>query len=386
MVDLLHGRFDTAAHLREVAAEAAARAFIPDAENILHGMTAYPALMSGDRATCKAEAEAYEEFGRAEGAAVILAEGCWIWVGAGRPDRAEALLGCFAGDALDGLPRDVDWLLTVQCVLEAALAVGQRDVIATAAELLTPYEGRAVIDAGGVMFHGVTDDTLGRAHAVLGHGDVAARLCAHAVRTYERIGATWWRDRLAGWTAGEPVAFHPSPGGLWAVGRTTLPALRGLEYLHRLLTRPGADIGALELVGASAAGVTVEQGSTGEVADRQALAAYRKRLADIDALLERDGLGAGTVTRLAEERDLLRAHLRTATGLGDRVRRNGSSQERARIGVRKAIVGALARIAEADPGLGRHLNDRVSTGAVCRYEPDPSRPISWVLRPPEDLS
>jgi hypothetical protein len=47
--------------------------------------------------------------------------------------------------------------------------------------------------------------------------------------------------------------------------------------------------------------------------------------------------------------------------------------------VRKAIVAALARIAETDPWLGRFLRDRVRTGIACRYETDPDRPVRWVL-------
>jgi hypothetical protein len=121
----------------------------------------------------------------------------------------------------------VNWLLTLQCVLEAALAVADREVAGKAARLLLPYEGRAVFNAGAVMFHGVTDDTLARAAALLGEPDRAGRLRARALATYERLGAQWWRDRLASWRP--PVAedarrgsgrvhLHPAPGGLWLVG------------------------------------------------------------------------------------------------------------------------------------------------------------------------
>jgi hypothetical protein len=48
--------------------------------------------------------------------------------------------------------------------------------------------------------------------------------------------------------------------------------------------------------------------------------------------------------------------------------------------VRKAIVAALARIAETDPWLGRHLNDRVRTGTECRYESDPDHQVRWLLQ------
>src|SRR2546421_3811644 len=198
-LDVMRGRFDTAPHLRQVAADAAGHAFVADREAVLHAMTSYPALMCGDRDTCADEAAVYEEFALAEGAPAILAEAAWVWVGAGRPDRAEALVGHFDTGTLGGLPADADWLLTVQCLLEAAIAVDSREVVAAATQLLTPYEGRAVINAGAVMFHGVTDDALARGNALLGNPDVAARLKNQALRTYRRIGATWWHDRLSSW-------------------------------------------------------------------------------------------------------------------------------------------------------------------------------------------
>jgi hypothetical protein len=42
-------------------------------------------------------------------------------------------------------------------------------------------------------------------------------------------------------------------------------------------------------------------------------------------------------------------------------------------------MAAVARIAEADPWLGRPLRDHVRTGSECRYESDPDHPIRWVL-------
>jgi hypothetical protein len=108
-----------------------------------------------------------------------------------------------------------------------------------------------VFNAGAVMFHGVTDDTLARAAALLGDPDRAARLRTRALATYERLGARWWRDRLAAW--GPPAAddvsreprrahLHPVPGGLWLIGpeETAVPlrALRGFGYLRELLRLP----------------------------------------------------------------------------------------------------------------------------------------------------
>ena len=116
----------------------------------------------------------------------------------------------------------------------------------------------------------------------------------------------------------------------------------------------------------------MQQPGTGETLDRRAIAAYRRRIADLDAALQT------AATAAAAERAAVQAQLRLATGPGGRARSTGSSTERA-VAVRKAIVGALARIAELDPGLGRHLYERFSTGTVCHYDPDPDAHDHWML-------
>ncbi|HET8615822.1 MAG TPA: hypothetical protein VFL94_09880 [Actinomycetales bacterium] len=57
----------------------------------------------------------------------------------------------------------------------------------------------------------------------------------------------------------------------------------------------------------------------------------------------------------------------------------GSSAERARVTVRKAIATALDVIHAADPVVARHLTTHVRTGARCCYEPDVDTPIEWRL-------
>ncbi|MFI5958065.1 hypothetical protein [Cryptosporangium sp. NPDC051539] len=371
-VDLMRGRYDTAPYLREVARVAAAETFIADGEAVRHAMTAYPALMTGDQKTCADEAVVYEEFGLAEGSPTVLAEGAWawVWVGAGQLDRAAALVGHLGPVTLTGLPRDADWLLTLQCTLEAAIATRTLDVIDVAVDLLAAYESRAVVNAGAVMFHGVTDDTLARGHAILGHDAVAERLRDQALATYRRIGATWWRERLEGWSVpvaapGASFVLRPLAGGLWQLGSgaesSMVPGVKGFEYLHRLLSAPGTDISALDLTGAGAV-----QPEAGNILDERAIAAYRRRLAELEG-----GAGSGA------EQDALRAQLNAAIGLGGRRRGTGSTAERARVAVRKAIVAALLRVAEADPALGRYLYEHIRTGSVCRY--DPSAPVRWDL-------
>ena len=136
----------------------------------------------------------------------------------------------------------------VQCVLEGALAIQDVAIVADVVALLSPYAGRAVINAGAVMFHGVTDDTLGRAAGLLGHRAEAEQLCGAALATYERIGAVRWRNRLE--QAAQPstsaprhaittVELHQQPGGLWLVGSSghevSLPNLRGFHHLRALI-------------------------------------------------------------------------------------------------------------------------------------------------------
>src|SRR6266566_4932645 len=392
MLDLLRGRTDTAARLTAMAATAAEQASLADAWMVLKAMPAYAAAQSGDTATCAAGAAEGEAFALAEGVTAVCAEAAFLWVCAGQPDRARALVHMFHGRALDDLPRDVNWLLVLQCVLEAALAVADREVVANAARLLGPYEGRAVFNAGAVMFHGVTDDTLARAAALLGNPGEAGRLRARALATYERLGAQWWRDRLASWqppAAGKAsgstrqMHLHPAPGGLWVVGAegTAVPlrALRGFGYLRELLRRPGQPVAALDLVGAGT-GVAVESG-LGDLLDMQALKAYRQRLRDLEQELAEADQWAdiGRLESARAERDALLDELARATGLGGRARTTGSSQERARVAVKKTLSAATERIASVDRPLADHLRTRIHTGLSCSYEPDPASGLDWIL-------
>ena len=109
------------------------------------------------------------------------------------------------------------------------------------------------------------------------------------------------------------------------------------------------------------------------------MAAYRRRLAEIDTELdEADERGdESRAVWLTTERDALLGQVRSATGLGGRVRATGGADERARVAVRKAIAAAIAKINDLELSLGRLLADTVSTGAICRYDPDPDRAVVW---------
>jgi hypothetical protein len=358
-------------------------------------MIAYGAVQTGhQRERALERLRAGEKLVRHEGMREIWAEVAWLYAGLGLPDDARRLAATFDERVLANLPRDHNYLMQLQLLLDVALTTGPEDLVATITPLLMPYAGRAVINAGAVMFHGVTDDTLARACARLGDDERARALREKALETYRRIGATWWRERLEAdaatrslparprATQAGTMTLRPGPAGVWLVGRgdeeTAIPARRGLEHLHALLSQPGTELEALALVGGAQ---TVAQHGLGEVADAQALAAYRRRLAEIDAGLDDADVSgdAGRAEELSQERSALLAELSAATGLGGRPRTSGSGAERARVTVRKAVAAALDAIHGADPVVARHLTARVRTGLRCCYEPDPDAPVAWRL-------
>jgi hypothetical protein len=384
---LLTGDLDAARAALRDAGAAGRVAGSADLDAVEHTLRAGIARQAGDTAALATEAGSFEGFGLAEGIRSVLAWGAVLWVVAGDADRARAVvhqLGDFVA-----VPRDVDWLLTVCLLTDVASAVGERAQAEVGLGLLTSYAGRGVIDAGGVAFVGVVDAVLARACALLDRSADAARWSASARAAYRRMGATWLLETVGGPPPVEPGVVHLRPGadGIWWVGRdgaaSAVRDMRGLRYLHLLLSRPGADVPALALSDAVAgnSGARAVDGDAGPMLDRQALAAYRRRLVELDGELAEARAHADLAReeRLDEERAALLDQLRAATGLGGRPRVAGGTHERARVAVRKAIAAAVERIGAIDPSLGRLLGDTVSTGATCRYDPDPDRPVRWLL-------
>jgi hypothetical protein len=120
-------------------------------------------------------------------------------------------------------------------------------------------------------------------------------------------------------------------------------------------------------------------GSAGPVLDAEAKAAYRQRLDDIQAeLAEAESWNdPERVVRLRGEERALAHELAAAIGLGGRDRPAGSTSERARISVTRAVRSAMARIAAQNAPLGAHLDATIRTGTYVSYQPDPAAPIEW---------
>jgi hypothetical protein len=97
----------------------------------------------------------------------------------------------------------------VYLLTDVAAAVGERAPAEIGLDLLTPYAGRGVIDAGGVAFAGVVDAVLARACTLLDRPDDAARWSAGAHAAHRRIGAIWLAGTLG--TPAEPGVARPQP-------------------------------------------------------------------------------------------------------------------------------------------------------------------------------
>jgi hypothetical protein len=390
MYALLQGDTAAAGDLLDEVRRSGAEASEPDAFALEHTLAAGIARQRGERAALVREAEVYEEFGTREGAPSVSAQAAVLWLEAGETHRAETLLHQVAGADFSRLTRDVEWLLTVTSLTEVAAAIGAAELAAAAVTALEPYAGRAVVNAGAVAFEGVVDDYLARACVCLGRTDDAARWRGLAITAYERLNSPWWsaREQPTG-TTPSTTAIHLRPAGadIWLVGpvgRTeAVRESKGLVYLRTLLRNPHIMIAALDLsdVAAGHAGSSINEAGRGELIDRRALAEYRRRLAELDAELDQaeDWSDRGQAAALAVERDAILEQLAAATGLGGRQRRSGASAERARVAVRKAIAAAIARIDQVDTATARLLRDTIRTGSLCGYDPDPHRPVSWVL-------
>jgi tetratricopeptide (TPR) repeat protein len=218
-------------------------------------------------------------------------------------------------------------------------------------------------------------------------------------------------DGVAAGAAGAPIAastLWPSvfrrEGEYWSIAfqgdAFRLKDGKGLRHLARLLAEPGREFHAMELTRAEeGTGLDTAEhivgrvrkdeslpevaglGDAGEVLDRQARQAYRRRISELEEDLREAGAWRDLerAARLRHELDFLVQELARAAGIGGRARRAGAPTERARVAVTKAIKTALARLRKNSPALGQHLESTIRTGTFCSYNPDPRVPISWVL-------
>jgi hypothetical protein len=240
-----------------------------------------------------------------------------------------------------------------------------------------------------------------------GDGERAIELLGAALRTCDELGMPALRARVVA-TLADLGAAAPAPptgtvaavlpaaeagtmrleGEYWSAGYDgrvlRLRDSKGLRILAHLLAGPDRPFASLDLERLGAAGDdavarAVASSDAGEVLDDEARRAYRARLGELqEAIEEAEAWGKADQTgAMREEMDFITHELAGAFGLGGRARHAGSTTERARLNVTRAVKSAIRRIAAVDPALAAHLEATVRTGTVCSYSPDPRTPIAW---------
>jgi tetratricopeptide (TPR) repeat protein len=385
------------------------------------------ALLSGDLAAARAEADAAETIGaRADSTNATF----MVFALRAAAHRTTGTLDAFAGEALaaiqplmpvgahtamavsgtwefvpevrarsmiadalaaiDEMPRDAEWVEVLWSLGRGALAHGLRDGIAAVHAALRPYPDLWAVDGIGGAVFGVVSDLLGRLATALGHAAEAQAWFGRAREAYRAkeaplLLAALPVDDAPATPAPVPTAVEPAAmaheGPLWRItfrqAEITLPDAKGLRDLAVLLRQPGREAHVLDL--ADPTGTVSAAATTPEPAiDAQARTAYRSRvvaLADQIDDAEADG-DSERAARLRTEQEYLVAELAGSLGLYGRTRSaSADSAERARKAVTMRIRAAISSIAAAHPGLGRHLDVSVRTGRFCVYQPE--TPVVW---------
>jgi AAA ATPase-like protein len=401
MLALVRGRLPIAAALTEEVAVAGRRAGLTDTARLTASLTGALAVLRGES---DAQIGPLQQLARRLPGHFYEATAARVLVEAGREPEALLELDRMLPAVLTGTgPR---WLGAVADLAFVASHGGDLDAAQKLFDVLTPYRGRLVVWGGANTVTGPVDDLLGRLANRLGRTAAALTLFDLAVAQEERLGALPWlcatlavRGRSGDWersrslaarlgiVLGAPVAssqewrlLREGDGWLLQAGTETasLRDVRGLHYLRTLVSAPGHEIAALDLV-ANGSGLRVPPGDP--VLDAPARTAFRARLSSLDAQLdETDRTGDVTrATRLAAEKAAVTAELRAATGTGGRPRRHSAEAERARVNATRALSTVLNRLELESPLAAAHLRASLRTGNHFRYQPAPGGPQRWRL-------
>jgi tetratricopeptide (TPR) repeat protein len=371
---------------------------------------------------------------------------------AGRQAEARIEYERLAIDDFAGLPRDFTWVTNLTFLALVCGLLGDTKRAGMLYELLLPHAAENVrVSRIGVGSAGPVAHYLALLAATRGRWDDAARHFEAAIRMNARTGAapfmvnSWYHYaqtlRARGRTGDQEQAQEhlaravataqalgirlpqvadargpaqdpqPEPakpiareiaresafskeGEFWTITYRSrsfrLKDRLGLAYLARLLTQPGHELHALDLVTWASGGgngsirhepfAAALRSDGGEaVLDQQTKAAYRSRLTELAAELEEaeSWQDMERAARAKLEIDALTEQLAQAVGLGGRDRTMANDAERARVSVTKAIKNAIRRIAAHDAALGEHLAHSVKTGIFVVYAPDPAISVSW---------
>jgi ActR/RegA family two-component response regulator/tetratricopeptide (TPR) repeat protein len=341
----------------------------------------------------------------------------------GQRELARAELARFAAADFADVPRNPMWLMNVLSLAEGCIAVGDVDAATKIYPQLAPF-ARYNCVVVPVWVGAPVAHYMGGLAAVLGDPTAARRHYEDALVLEARTGTRQWGARTqlayarllrasgrredaeraaelvdsaraiaeelglapvlalatamsgadAAGAAGRRCRFHRA-GDDWELDfggrRVTVRHRVGMEYLRRLLARPGDPVPVLELASGGGRGVLVERGG-GPTLDRRAVLEVYGRIAEIEAEVE------ACAARGAVASEALRAELLECRGyLADHGAGLLSTVDRARPSVTKAIDRAIAAITDALPVLGHHLHRHVETGRSCVYVPDIADPVRF---------
>lgn len=255
------------------------------------------------------------------------------------------------------------------------------------AEMLVARSGDSIPDSARRSLDeaGELAARLGMARVTTKVEALRARIADHAA--VEPAESAHIEEPIRGTLHGERESAFVNEGDVWMIaydGKTCrLKDARGLQYLVLLLRNPGRQFHVTELL-ALAGGVTPGDGAFDDgialgggrdalpQLDQQAQRAYRARLIELQEELadaERcNDLGA--IERARAELDMLAQELSGSV-------RSSTAGERARASITKRVKASLAKIQEAHPTLGRHLQATVKTGYFCSYAADERQAAGW---------
>jgi hypothetical protein len=369
---LLRGRLDEAEALIESAAALGERIREPDTGNVRMSQRL-------ELVRARSDPDELREF-----AALAVAH----WTGTPAHAHAVAAGFCARAGATDDARRHVAavgdvgtwradrsylWSVLVRELAHAAVALGDRGLCAELLDDLRPLSGSCGVNGALVAFAGSHDHAAARLAGALGDAEAARRHLDRAAATYRRLGAAGWLAEVTAGEAASPAATGAGSlrrrGAVWDVayaGRTaTVPHSKGLADIARLLATPGAEVHVLELTGGPD-----RSAPAGDVVDRAALAAYRRRVAELDGEIDDAGRANDPVRRERgeAERAALLAELGRVTGTGGRSRQFANHPaERARKAVAGRVRDAIRRLEPVHPELAAHLDRSIATGTFCRY-------------------
>ncbi|MEZ5246595.1 MAG: hypothetical protein R2707_15965 [Acidimicrobiales bacterium] len=322
--------------------------------------------------------------------------------------EARARFDELARDRFAAVPRDLNWLVSMQLLGLIALNLDDRERAVHLLDELRPYAMLDGTHGSGYASYGPVGRVVGLLAASVGADDEAAswfdfvltsrdpgpwtsltRLDRATSRAHaDPAGALADADRAeeelrrfgldARADAARALAVrirldgHGGPvarlsGGTWTLthpsGRADVRDGVGVRYLCRLLRHPGERVDVVDLderIDPSLPRESVVEPSI----DRGAQAAYRRRLVELEGMPVR-------TRQLDAEREFLLKELAGAAHPAAASR----EIEKARVRVTAAVRRAVAAISDASPGLGEHLATSVETGRRCSYQPRDG--IAW---------